>query len=121
MSCFHFFSYNQNIALSNFACLQWHASCSLPLLEEWCKSIHVSKKLEVEMRKTILSVILGALMLASVSAAYAEVPSVNVSRRLHPNLAAAQKLSRQAYDKITRAQKANQYDMEGHAQKAKDL
>jgi hypothetical protein len=73
------------------------------------------------MRKTILSVILGALMLASVGAAYAEVPAVNVSPRLHPNIAAAQKLSRQAYDKITRAQKANQYDMEGHAQKAKDL
>jgi hypothetical protein len=39
----------------------------------------------------------------------------------HPNLAAAQTLCRQAWEKITAAQKANEWDMEGHAQKAKDL
>jgi hypothetical protein len=38
-----------------------------------------------------------------------------------PNLAAAQKLVQQAADKITAAQKANEYDLGGHAKKAKDL
>ena len=73
------------------------------------------------MRKIILSVILGALMLSSVGAAYAEVPELNVNPRRHPDIAAAQRLSRQAHGKISRAQKANRYDMEGHAQKAKEL
>jgi len=73
------------------------------------------------MRKIILSVILGALMLSSVGAAYAEVPEMNVNPRRHPDIAAAQRLSRQAHGKISRAQKANRYDMEGHAQKAKEL
>ena len=39
----------------------------------------------------------------------------------HPNLFAAQKLCAQAYDKLTAAQKANEYDLGGHAAKAKDL
>ena len=46
---------------------------------------------------------------------------LNVSPKLHPNIAAAQKLSRQAYNKIVAAQKANEYDLEGHAQRAKEL
>ena len=36
-------------------------------------------------------------------------------------LAAAQRLSEQAYQKIIAAQQDNEWDMEGHAQKAKDL
>jgi len=44
-----------------------------------------------------------------------------VSKERHPNLAAAQKLSAQAFEKLEAAQKANEYDMDGHAQKAKDL
>jgi hypothetical protein len=39
----------------------------------------------------------------------------------HPNLAAAQKLTAQAYDKLEAAQKANEYDLGGHAEKAKAL
>jgi hypothetical protein len=44
-----------------------------------------------------------------------------VSAKRHPNLAAAQRLSTQAYEKITAAQKANEWDMQGHAAKAKEL
>lgn len=73
------------------------------------------------MRKSILSVIVGALLLSSVSAVYAEEPALNVNPRRHPDIAAAQKLSQQAYAKISRAQRANRYDMEGHAQNAKVL
>ena len=45
----------------------------------------------------------------------------NVSARRHPNLAAAQRLIDQALGKITAAQQANEYDMNGHAAKAKEL
>jgi len=39
----------------------------------------------------------------------------------HPNLRAAQDLINQAYDRITAAKAANEWDMGGHAAKAKDL
>jgi hypothetical protein len=48
-------------------------------------------------------------------------PKRNVSAARHPNIAAAQRLSQQAYDKIIAAQQANEFDMQGHAQKAKNL
>jgi hypothetical protein len=61
----------------------------------------------------------GALAFAS-GAAFAE-PAKDVSGKKHPNLSAAQKLSIEAYNKIIAAQNANEFDMEGHAAKAKDL
>jgi len=51
----------------------------------------------------------------------AQMPKDNVSARRHPNLAAAQRLCTQAYERIVDAQKANEWDMQGHAQKAKEL
>jgi hypothetical protein len=39
----------------------------------------------------------------------------------HPNLMAADKLCAQAFAKLEAAQKANEYDLGGHAAKAKDL
>lgn len=48
-------------------------------------------------------------------------PAQNVSARKHPNLAAAQRLTAQAFQKVTAAQQANEYDMDGHAAKAKEL
>ena len=53
--------------------------------------------------------------------AIAEQPAQNVSKGKHPNLAAAQNLSEKAYEKISAAQQANEWDMQGHAKKAKDL
>ncbi len=53
--------------------------------------------------------------------AFAQAPKDNVSKGLHPNLAAAQRLSTQAYAKITAAQEANEFDLAGHAAKAKTL
>jgi hypothetical protein len=52
--------------------------------------------------------------------AMAKDPAKTVSKKKHPNLAAAQKLIGQAFEKVEAAQKANEYDMDGHAQKAKD-
>lgn len=48
-------------------------------------------------------------------------PVVNISRERHPALAAAQIEIRGAWIKIVDAQKANDWDMGGHAQKAKEL
>jgi hypothetical protein len=44
-----------------------------------------------------------------------------VSKALHPNLAAAQDFILRAVNKMTAAQKANEFDMDGHATKAKAL
>jgi hypothetical protein len=65
--------------------------------------------------------ILGSAALALIaSAAIAQPPVDNIGKR-HPNLAAAQRLVTQAAGKITAAQQANEFDMQGHAAKAKDL
>jgi outer membrane lipoprotein-sorting protein len=65
--------------------------------------------------------LLTAASLVLVSIALAQAPVDNISSQMHPNLAAAQRLSTQAYQKIVAAQQANDWDMAGHAQKAKDL
>jgi len=39
----------------------------------------------------------------------------------HPNLMDAQRLINQAFDRIVAAQQANEWDMGGHAARAKDL
>jgi hypothetical protein len=64
--------------------------------------------------------VFGSLILLS-ALATAQKPERNVSAARHPNLAAAQRLSRQAWEKVVEAQKANEWDMSGHAQKAKEL
>jgi hypothetical protein len=47
--------------------------------------------------------------------------SEKVSFRRHPNLAEAQTAIQNALDRISRAQSVNEFDMGGHAQKAKYL
>jgi hypothetical protein len=51
----------------------------------------------------------------------AQRPPENVSPKKHPNLAAAQRLIDQAFAKVSAAQQANEWDMNGHAAKAKQL
>ena len=53
--------------------------------------------------------------------ATAQRPERDVSAARHPNLAAAQRLSHQAWERIGAAQQANEWDLQGHAQKAKEL
>jgi hypothetical protein len=73
------------------------------------------------MTKTRLSAaILGVSLLVG-GVAIAQRPKENISPGRHPNLAAAQRLSQQAFEKIIAAQEANEWDMHGHAQKAKNL
>lgn len=64
------------------------------------------------MKKIILAVMLGALLGAG-AMAYAG--------GRHPNLNEAHKLVVKAMDKLDAAQKANEFDLGGHAAKAKDL
>jgi formate dehydrogenase assembly factor FdhD len=45
----------------------------------------------------------------------------NVSAKRHPNLAAAQRHIDQALNKIEEAQRGNEFDLGGHAAKAKEL
>ena len=59
------------------------------------------------------SLILGGIALAQ--------PKKNISAGRHPNLAAAQRMCLNAYEKIMMAQEANEWDLQGHAQKAKNL
>ena len=72
------------------------------------------------MRTRFLSAV-GAGLILIAGVAVAQRPKENVSAGRHPNIAAAQRLSRQAWQKIVDAQQANEWDMQGHAQKAKDL
>jgi hypothetical protein len=70
-------------------------------------------------RTTLLSALLGSVLVVG-GVALAQ-PKENISKARHPNLAAAQRLSEQAYEKIVAAQQANEWDLGGHAAKAKNL
>ena len=70
-------------------------------------------------RTRVLSAVFGALLIAG--GMVIAQPKQNVSKGLHPNIAAAQRLSEQAYQRIIQAQEANEWDLGGHAQKAKNL
>jgi len=67
-------------------------------------------------RKVFLSI---ALVLGLVASGVTIAQNVNPNR--HSNLAAAQTLIDQAIEKISTAQRLNEYDMEGHAAHAKEL
>lgn len=69
----------------------------------------------------ITTTIAALTLLAVPSIAFAQEPVQNISPVRHGNLAAAQDLSRQAFDKLTAAQDANEFDLGGHAARAKDL
>jgi hypothetical protein len=70
------------------------------------------------MKKAVIGVA-GAMLLTA--GAVMARPAHTVSANRHPNLAAAQRLCQQAFDKLTLAQNANEFDLGGHAKKAKEL
>lgn len=51
----------------------------------------------------------------------AQEPAVDIDKRVHPNLAEAQRLVVEANHFVAEAQKDNRYDMKGHAEKARML
>ena len=72
------------------------------------------------MKKNALGLLLAAALFFT-GMAVAQRPTQNIDASHYPNLATAQKLASEAYDKIALAQGSNHYDMGGHAQKAKNL
>ncbi len=73
------------------------------------------------MKNRILVATAIVAMLFGGGALLAQKPEDNVRGKRHPNLAAAQRLCTQAFEKISAAQQANEWDMQGHAAKAKEL
>lgn len=72
------------------------------------------------MTKTRVVAVILAVLLVVAGVVLAQ-PKENISKGRHPNLAAAQRFSQQAWEKIVAAQEANEWDLAGHAQKAKNL
>jgi hypothetical protein len=64
---------------------------------------------------------MAGLVLVAGTALAQQQPARNISGKRHPNLAAAQRLTDQAFQRITQAQQANEFDLAGHAAKAKEL
>lgn len=64
---------------------------------------------------------LALILLAAAGSAYAQEPVQNIDPSRHGNLAAAQDLVRQAYDRLSAAQKDNGDQLGGHAENAKAL
>jgi hypothetical protein len=63
----------------------------------------------------------GVLAVLMLSGCGPTRPVQNIDPTRHPNLAAAQNLVAEAFDKVSAAQHANEWDMQGHASRAKDL
>lgn len=73
-------------------------------------------------RKNVVIGVLLTLVLLCTGLVFAQKkPVENISPKRHPNLAAAQRLTDQAFKKITAAQEANEFDLAGHAKHAKEL
>jgi hypothetical protein len=71
------------------------------------------------MKRLITAAVVTAFIATGV--VYAQKPKPTVNPAKHPNLAAAQTALEKAFQKITDAQQANEFDLGGHAAKAKDL
>lgn len=65
--------------------------------------------------------LLAVAVAAAACTAYAQTPVQNINPERHGNLAAAQRLVAQAFDRLSDAQVANDYRLGGHAGRAKDL
>lgn len=72
------------------------------------------------MTKTLQAMLSVGLLCAGI-AAYAQQPAQNIDPRRHGNLAAAQASIEQAYNDTVRAQQANQGQLGGHGERAKEL
>jgi hypothetical protein len=72
------------------------------------------------LKTRVAAVLLGSLVMLAGAIVFGQ-PKENISKGRHPNLAAAQRLSQQAWERIVAAQQANEWDLQGHAQKAKEL
>lgn len=74
----------------------------------------------MKLNKSLATIAATAVLSVGVTL-IAQNPGVNVSKHLHPNINAAQRLLEQAIQRTTNAQRANEYDAKGHAERAKQL
>jgi hypothetical protein len=68
------------------------------------------------------SLLIGTILSAALfcrGVALAQEPVQDIDKKIHPNLAAAQFHVVQANNAVAVAQKDNKYDMQGHAEKAR--
>jgi len=72
-------------------------------------------------KRNIIFTTLASSALLFTGVVLAQKPEHDISGKRHPNLSAAQHLVDQAFKKITEAQEANEFDLNGHAAKAKEL
>ena len=72
-------------------------------------------------QRSLIAFVLTLAMLCTGFVFAQKKPAENVSPKKHPNIAAAQRLTDQAFQKITAAQEANEFDLAGHAKHAKEL
>jgi hypothetical protein len=72
------------------------------------------------MKSSLVKILLVIFLAVGIVSAGAAVNAVDVGPR-HGNLRAAQRFVERAINKISDAQVANEYDMEGHAARAKEL
>ena len=72
------------------------------------------------MKSSLIKILVAGFLVIGIMSTDVAVNAVDVGPR-HGNLRAAQKLIERAINKITAAQVANEYDMKGHAARAKEL
>ena len=65
--------------------------------------------------------LLAVVAAVAACAASAQMPMQNIDPQRHGNLAAAQNLVVQAFERLSDAQVANNYQLGGHVERAKDL
>ena len=65
--------------------------------------------------------LLAVVAAVAACAASAQMPMQNIDPQRHGNLAAAQNLVVQAFERLSDAQVANDYQLGGHVARAKDL
>lgn len=65
--------------------------------------------------------LLAVIATVAACAASAQMPMQNIDPQRHGNLAAAQRLVVQAFERLSDAQVANNYQLGGHVERAKDL
>ena len=70
-------------------------------------------------RRLVFPAMLTAVLFCG--ATLAQEPEMDISPKIHPNLAAAQRHVVEANHEIAVAQKDNRGDMQGHAEKARQL
>jgi F0F1-type ATP synthase membrane subunit b/b' len=90
-------------------------------VQGYARTDHSSPGKEEAMKKSVLVSVCTLLLVIAGIAFAAQPPVRNVNPHRHPHLAAAQRHARQAYEATVEAQRANEWDLNGHAQKAKEL